>query len=302
MRNFIIIFAIFFVVASLVFFLSPDLNRERIALKVDRGSNPELFRNDVAVLVLGQVGEGQGGRWHFAPDLTDAMVLAYYRVDNETLNLISLPRDLYGEFGGECFKLNEVYRRDKIEDLLIKLSDIAGIETNQYLVIDLGIIEKAVDELGGISVELTSAVTDSITGYQLDAGEHHLDGKDTVWLIRNRYAPEGDFFREKNQHVVIQSIFKKFSALNAEKRINFFLKLLPERDRIKANFNLGGLVTQFKNIDSIKFNSIILDFSTGLLESSRLDPTSTSSAYIRVPRAGMDNYEEVREYILGSIR
>jgi LCP family protein required for cell wall assembly len=305
MRKSIIIFITLLLSAALIYLLYPELkklNEERTVFVIEN-TDQELKNNagDISVLILGQVGEGQGGKWHFSPDLTDTIVLAYYREESGVLNLISLPRDLYGEFGGEQFKLNEVYRRNKIVDLLGKIPEISGITVEKYIVIDVGIIEKIVDGLGGIDVELDATITDPITGYKLGSGVHHLGGEDTVWLIRNRYAPEGDFFREKNQHVVIKSIFNKFNLLTKQEKMQFLLKLVPESDRVESNFSLGALAPQFNNIEEVNFNSILLDFSTGLLESSYIPIDASSSMYILIPKEGINNYSLIREFITKNI-
>jgi len=77
--------------------------------------NPE---EEVSILILGRVAEGQGGQWHAAPNLTDAIVVLQYVPDKNTVNLVSLPRDLYGEFGGNSFKINEIYSRKKINEFI----------------------------------------------------------------------------------------------------------------------------------------------------------------------------------------
>src|SRR3990167_5011968 len=110
----------------------------------------EKIDDKVSLLILGRVAEGQGGQWHAAPNLTDAIVVAEYEPEKNVINLVSLPRDLYGEFGGETFKINEVYGRKKIEEFMKKLPEVTGIEVKNYLVVDVEIIKTAVDKLGGV--------------------------------------------------------------------------------------------------------------------------------------------------------
>lgn len=247
------------------FFLS-TFDKERVSYFWD---NPErIEKEDITVLILGRVAEGQGGRWHSAPGLTDAIVIVNYRPTANVINLVSLPRDLYGEFGGDEFKVNEIYRRKKIEGFMEKLPEIIGIEVENFLVVDVDLIETAVDRLGGIDVELTAPVTDSVSGFRLEAGTHRLSGEDAIWLMRNRYSPEGDFFREKNQHVVIASIFNHINMLSAVKRTAFLLGMVPYVRDAETNFSIGEIVPRFGEINDPTFNSVTLDFSTGLLRSS----------------------------------
>lgn len=248
---------------------------------------------DLAVLVLGRVAPGEGGRWHNAPELADSMVLVYYNAGTKTVNLISLPRDLYGTFGGESFKLNEVAKRKKIDDLLAKMPEMTGIKTERYVIVDLGIVEKVVDELGGVDVVLEASVTDPVSGFTLKKGANHLNGNQAVFLIRNRFAPEGDFFRERHQHLLIKAIFDELSRLSPADRTKFFFQILPEVTKSQSNFSIGELIPQLGNIQIQRFNGITLDFSTGVLVSS-VDPIG---AYVLIPKEGINNYVGVRKYI-----
>ena len=221
--------------------------------------------------------------------------------------MISLPRDLYGSFGddGDSFKVNEIYLRKDIDEFLKKLPDITGINTDSYIVVDIGMLQKAVDLLGGIDVNLSSTVTDSVSGYKLEKGAHHLNGEDTVWLIRNRYNPEGDFFREKNQHIVIKAIFDEFNKLSPIGKTKFFFRMLPEAKHAEANFSIGELIPKFGDIGNINFNSIVLDFSTGLLKSSRIPVMvsgTTTYEYVLMPKIGKDKYSDIRKFVIDNTK
>ncbi|KKU11501.1 MAG: Cell envelope-like protein function transcriptional attenuator common domain protein [Parcubacteria group bacterium GW2011_GWB1_45_7] len=286
--------------------------------------------DEVSLLILGRVAEGQGGQWHAAPNLTDAIIIAQYLPERNRINLISLPRDLYGEFGGSEFKINEIYSRKKIGEFMEKLPEITGVEVENYLVVDVDTIKAAVDSLGGVDVALEEAVTDPVSGFKLEPGLHHLDGESVIWIMRNRFAPGGDFFREKNQHNIIASIFDAFNSLSSVEKTRFLLSMVPYAQGTETNFSVGELAPRLGDINEISFNSVTLDFSTGLLVSSYVvigtttvvtevknlatstqqsssteDPsgqagqsTATSlRAYVLIPREGINNYNAIREYI-----
>ena len=277
----------------------------------------EKIDEDISLLILGRVAEGQGGQWHAAPNLTDAIVIAEYKPKEDIINLVSLPRDLYGEFGGETFKINEIYSRKKIEEFMEKLPEITGIDVKNYLVVDVEVIKTAVDKLGGIDVELTDAITDPVTGFKLEAGTHHLTGDDAIWVMRNRFAPSGDFFREKNQHNIIAAVFARFSAMSRAEKTTFLLSMTPYVENTETNFSIGELAPRFSAVGKLSFNSVTLDFSTGLLKSSYIpvgpqiigtttdDATGTpeqgaatsSRAYVLIPKDGINNYEAIRAFI-----
>ncbi|KKT87321.1 MAG: hypothetical protein A2119_00005 [Candidatus Colwellbacteria bacterium GWA2_46_10] len=273
------------------------LGNEKVSVVNKDGGAFDNQSGDLSILVLGQVGPGQGGRWHAAPNLTDAIVLLHYHQASNTANLISLPRDLYGKFGEEYFRLNRLYEEGKIDDLLGGVNAITGIEVNKYIVVDLGIVSRAIDSLGGVDIDLPSPVTDPVSGFTLKAGPQKLNGEDAIWLIRNRFAPEGDFFREKNQHLVIESAFNKFSSLSSWRKTAVMFNLLPEINKSQSNFSMGDVFYKLGRIDDIKFNSIVLDFSTGLLVSSKVLGDDGEEAYILIPSEGINEYGKIKEFI-----
>ena len=293
-----IVFAIIGLVllAGIAFVAKSFLGRERVSVVNKEGEFKDQTE-DLSILVLGQVGPGQGGRWHAAPNLTDAIVLLHYRQEDNTANLISLPRDLYGKFGEEYFRLNRLYEEGKIDALLEGVSTVTGIEVDKYLVVDLGLVSEVIDGLGGIDIDLPSAVVDSVSGFTLEAGPQRLSGEDAIWLIRNRFAPEGDFFREKNQHLVIESAFNKFNSLSPWRKTAVAFGLLPELNKSKSNFSMGDVFYKFGKIEEINFNSIVLDFSTKLLVSSMVQTVDGDEAYVLIPSEGINEYGKIQEFI-----
>ncbi|MFH1694483.1 MAG: LCP family protein [Patescibacteria group bacterium] len=269
---------------------------ERIStILKDMGNNSS--EEPLSVLVLGQVGLGQGGQWHFAPDLVDTIILLHFNPETGVVNLISLPRDLYGDFGESRIKINKVVSSHKTEGLLKILPEITGIEVDKYVVLNLELVKEVVDGLGGIKIDLAEPVYDPVGSFSLDTGTNYLNGEDTAWLIRNRYAPEGDFFREKNQHLVLGAIFTKFDSLSSFKKTSFLFRMLPQISKSTSNFRLGETISDFREIDKIQFNSIVLDFNTELWQSTSLPSLVGEGEYVLIPKAGINEYEKVKEYI-----
>lgn len=260
-------------------------------------TNDPNVSGDVTILVLGKAGRGsEGGKWNEARDLADAIVLIKYVSAANAVEMISIPRDLYGNFGGETFKVNEAVVRNKIPALMQKVPEITGVPADKFVVIDLGIIKRAVDALGGLDMTLPEAVTDAVSGYTLPAGSHHLSGDDVVWLIRNRFAPEGDFFREKNQHLVIEALVKRFARLTFADRMKLFFVLTPDINSLQTNVSWGTLFPRASNLDELKFVSVVIDFKTGLLNGTTV-PYGAGEEYVLIPKAGVDNYKDIRDFI-----
>jgi len=300
MKRVAVIFILLVVIILVVF----SLKFERTFFVFSSGNESKDFSEGISFLVLGKTGKVIG--WNFAPDLADAIFLVNYVPKIGVVNLISLPRDLYINVGSEQFKLNEIIKRNKISEFLSDdLVKMTGIKTNRYVVIDVDFVKQVVDDLGGVEVNLPSPAVDWVSGYTMPAGNHHLTGEEVVWLVRNRYSSEGDFFREKNQHAVIKSMFEKYKNLGYFEKTKFIFKILPLFAQLEGNINPQEFLTPAFNVKNLRFNDIIFDFSTGILQSSGVvvpvGTSSTSTAYILVPRAGQNNYSELKDFIQSKI-
>jgi len=142
----------------------------------------------------------------------------------------------------------------------------------------------------------------------MKAGPQHLNGEDAVWLIRNRYNREGDFFREKNQQAVIKSAFDKFIALSKEKKIDFFKEFILNPS-ILANAQIDmSLLTPYifdSNLTEISLESVVLDFSTKLLKTGYISlpvGATTTNVSVLIPSAGFENYQEIKKYIQEKVK
>ncbi|KKS83026.1 MAG: cell envelope-related transcriptional attenuator [Candidatus Wolfebacteria bacterium GW2011_GWC1_43_10] len=264
----------------------------------------DIFRqSQINILVFGRPGvEYQGG------DLADALVLVHFDPDRNKTFLISLPRDLWISDKDEQFKINEAIYKKKIPSVLSEVKDITGLSADGYLIVDLKIVKEAVDFLGGVDIVLEETAVDWVSHFEMKAGPQHLNGEDAVWLIRNRYNREGDFFREKNQQAVIKSAFDKFIALSKEKKIDFFKEFILNPS-ILANAQIDmSLLTPYifdSNLTEISLESVVLDFSTKLLKTGYISlpvGATTTNVSVLIPSAGFENYQEIKKYIQEKVK
>jgi LCP family protein required for cell wall assembly len=297
-KNFSILFI--FIVVIIVGFFSLNYQK-KISLISEKEDKKAEENFSITFVMFGKMGEIMG--WNMAPELADSIMVVDYKSQNKTVNIVSLPRDLYVDLGGEKFKLNEVIKRGKVNDFLLKLPDITGVETDKFVVVNISILKDVVDNLGGIDIALKDRVVDSVSGYVMEAGQHHLSGDDAIWLVRNRFNIAGDFFREKNQYEVIQAIANKYKNLNPIEKSTFMFKMFPKMTEVETNIDFAQLISTFEKANDFSFNDIVMDFSTGLLISSSTSIFSTSTQqYILVPKIGQGDYSEVKNYIQENIK
>lgn len=254
----------------------------------------------ITVLVLGRAGDTYNGG-----SLTDSLLAVRFDPNKKTVFFVSIPRDLWvaGE-QDEQYKLNEAYHRNQISIALEKARAITGFDFDGYVIIDLALAKDMVDGVGGVDVVLNQPAIDWVSGYTMDAGPRHLNGDDAVWLMRNRYNPEGDFFREGNQQQILDGILAKVKAMNTEQKLAFIKtfvidKKLLEHVRVGVSRITPYLLDPAK-LSGIGSKNIVLDFTTKLFTSSFVPvqgPTSTLYSSVLLPAEGFEKYDQIRAYI-----
>ncbi len=306
------IVAFIVLVAGTFFYFKPELPSKNFSWQNSFSSSPITFiknifsSNKISILVLGQPGDvkyqSPGGE-----NLTDTIMVVQFNPDKNKIYIISIPRDIWVLENGDQMKVNEVFVKDKAPAAVSKVEDITGIYLDGYVVIDLAMVKDAVDYLGGVDVVLSRPAVDWVSGYTLSAGPHHLNGDDAVWLIRNRFDKEGDFFREKNQQQIIDDLFSKFSKLGAVDKISFIEKFILKSGLLKkSDLDESKIAGYALNTDlsKTKVSEIVMDFSTKLFKSQMIPVnfgTSTENVSVLLPSAGFENYSAIKDYIQNKI-
>ena len=249
----------------------------------------------------------EGNGTHDGSQLTDSIMV--FSLDQKTgdVAMVSLPRDL--KAGYTCTatgKVNEVYwcamqRSDNEADgaaaLQAKISEILGVDTQYYIHMNWGALVNIVDTLGGIKVTLDEDINDYYyTKAVYKAGvEYTLTGEDALGLSRARHGTDhGDFSRGNSQQKILIGIKEKIveKGLGLTDVISI-LNMLG--DNLRTNFNMGEIKTGMhilEEYDLENMRQIALVGDENYMTTANINGIS----YV-VPRAGADNYTQVKEYI-----
>ena len=146
---------------------------------------------------------------------SDSIMLVRIDPQNKKATLVSIPRDLkvdMGEYGTQ--KINAAYALGGPTLAVKTVQKLSGIKISHYAEVDMDGMEKVVDAVGGVTVNLGVAVKDpKYTKLDLPAGKVKLNGKKAALLCRARHAYDsygaGDFYRAANQRAVIAAVAKK---------------------------------------------------------------------------------------------
>lgn len=210
------------------------------------------------ILVLGTGGEGHQGR-----DLTDSIMLVSYFHPENTVTMVSVPRDLYiktDRFGGtringilELAETKEIPADDKrnLEYMRYEFEKIFAMQIQYYVKLDFKALEKVVDELGGVDVHVEKTIDDPFYpddksyGYKpfrIEAGDQHLDGETALKYARSRET-SSDFSRAARQQQVLKAMKDKAKAsdiLGSPSRISRIYDAVS--DHVVTDFEIREMV------------------------------------------------------------
>ena len=150
---------------------------------------------------------------------TDTMMLLYLEGGEGRVGLLSLPRDtLTITSEGKRAKLNSAYGRngcgeEGMEWTLNYVERIIGFRPDGYILVDMELVPKMVDLMGGVDVHLDHHIrvhTDGVEVY-VPAGDAHLNGEEVLATLRYRagYA-NADLGRVQVQRMVITECMKQW--------------------------------------------------------------------------------------------
>ena len=150
---------------------------------------------------------------------TDTMMLLYLDGAENRVGLLSLPRDtLTRTAEGKRAKLNSAYGRngcgeEGMEWTLTYIQRIIGYRPDGYILVDMELVPKIVDLMGGVDVHLDHHIrvhTDGVEVY-VPAGDQHLNGEEVLATLRYRYGyANADLGRVEVQRMVITECMKQW--------------------------------------------------------------------------------------------
>lgn len=154
---------------------------------------------------------GSDARVNDTASRSDTMILVRVDANVGKATLVSIPRDTKVEIEGHgTQKINAAYAFGGPAGAVEAVEKMSGIEISHYAEIHFDELEKVVDQLGGIWVDVPESNDQtgaSNTGVELNAGMQRLNGEQALAFARERYGyNEGDFQRAENQRILVQAL------------------------------------------------------------------------------------------------
>ncbi len=192
---------------------------------------------------------------------TDTMMLAHVNTVDNTVKVVSIPRDTLFEYGGKPQKINSAYELGG-DDLVKKtIEDMLAVKVHYVAKVDYEGFREIIDAIGGVEMPIERDMI-----YDDDVQDLHirfykgdtvkLDGKKSEEFFRWRQNNDGtgfnngDLDRIENQHKFINRLLEKVKAENSFSDFIKILSIMPKY--IQTDMNEDAIINYGKCIFKIK--------------------------------------------------
>nr|WP_064504116.1 LCP family protein [Alkalihalobacillus trypoxylicola] len=256
-RKVLKLFLTFFVIALLAVGATIAYSVHQLSSAVTSATEPELQRgiksekrteavnpskDNFSVLLLGD--DSRPGETRAR---TDAMLVATFNKDDQSIILTSIPRDSYVDIPGKGLdKINHAHARGGLDLTIDTVENFLDIPIDYYGYVKFDGLVQVVDALGGVNVDVPFDFTfneSSTESYNLQftEGRQRLNGKEALAFARMRKDdPLGDIGRGQRQQQVIEGIIKEAASFSTI--FNFEDLVNAVDDNIRTNFSFPNLV------------------------------------------------------------
>lgn len=249
-----------------------------------------------------------GGEGHSGQNLADTIMLLSLRPSDNTVGLMSIPRDLYVQVPDEDYytKINTVHAYGESkkkgggpELLEKKVEEITGQPIHYFARIDFIAFKQIVDAVGGITITIDNSFFDFWHKISFSAGTETMNGERALAFVRARYieGPEGgDFKRAARQQQALLALREKIFSVNTAfdfTKANAILNSLS--DNIRTDMELWEMKRFYeiaRQVDREKVNTVVLTTGPKGVLTGSTEVLGGTPASILKPRTG--NYSEIQ--------
>ena len=204
--------------------------------------------------------------------LSDSMLLLRFDPQAEKVSVLSIPRDtrVYME-GHGVRKINHANKYGGPALTAAVASDLlGGIEIHRYVRVNVQGIEKLIDALGGVTVNVPKDMkyNDFSQHLYIDLkkGVQHLDGDKAMQFLRYRYDEYGDISRVQRQQMLMRSAveqtLKPATVIKIPQILSVIQSHLDTNLTVRELMALGNFASKTGS-SNIKMMMLPGDFNSG---------------------------------------
>lgn len=296
------------------------------ALAFDCNINPSQLTGEgdgrVNILIL-----GKGGPGHEGEDLTDTLLVASIDPCQKDAALLSVPRDLYVKVPGNgSMKINTVYptykqnaladgkSADEAEQIGIDatertMEEVLGIPIHYYVMVDFEAFRKAIDTVGGITIDVKEELYDTNVAWENNwnpliapVGVQDFDGKRALLYARSRYgSARGDFDRAERQRQILVALRDKVFSIGTFGNPVKITQLMDAfGSHVHTNLSIDDVMRLYslaQDIDGSKTTSIgLADPPNDYVTTGNIGGLS-----VVLPKEGLYQYGAIQNYVRNAL-
>ncbi len=197
----------------------------------------------VNILVLGSDARPGGGF------RTDVIVLVSINRNQNTVSLVSFPRDLYVNIPGWMTnRINTAQAAGGFYTMQNTFESNFGVRPSYYVMTNMEGFTGIIDSMNGINVKVRQSLSDKC---DLPWADGHgictidapatvpMDGKTALWYVRSRYSTS-DFDRLRRAQEVLQGLFAKLMSIDGVLRAPEIFQIY--KNNVETNLTLDTLL------------------------------------------------------------
>lgn len=237
---------------------------------------------------------------------SDTIIIASINNETKEVKLVSVYRDTYLSVGnGKFKKANTAYSSGGVRQAVQMLNTNLDLDITEYACVDWAALIEAIDLLGGVDIEVTSAEVKYINKYVKDmhneigsdateikgAGLQTLTGAQATAYARIRYTSGNDFKRSSRQRIVIEAMLNEAKSADLNTLLDICKAVF---DDIATTLTLPEIMDLAKDIMQYEIVS-----TTGFPFRVTCKELSGSGDTV-IPILLDENVSELHEYLFGT--
>lgn len=238
---------------------------------------------------------------------SDAIIIASINEDTKEVKLVSVYRDSFLEMStgsaGNTQKCTHAYFLGGPTGAVETLNKNLDLNITDYVTVDFAALTKAIDKLGGVTIDVKSNELEMInyyineqvkvTGIQSEgvwsAGEQRLNGTQATAWARIRYVGNQDFERTQRQRVVISAMIDEAKKSDIATITDIIGEVFPM------------VATNMSKKDIISLATDIFDYSlgenTGFPLSNETANLGSAKGDVVIPADLISNVEHLHTFL-----
>ena len=240
-----------------------DIDEADLGISTETSSNLSKYRN-IAIFGVDSRSDDYG-----VGNRSDCIIIASINNSTGEIKLISVYRDTYVNIKGHGLdKITHAYSYGEAPLAINTLNRNLDLNIKEFVTVNFDSVAKAVDQLGGVKISVTSEETKYINTYIdetakvtgkaanhiTQAGTYNMDGVQAVAYSRIRYTAGGDYKRTERMRTVIEAMFTKLKTKNVAEINSFADKILP---CVYTNISSGDLISMIPSMAKYKVGESI---------------------------------------------